>query len=250
MNCQITTINLISGENSMGLFSFVSDAISTVGSFVSGALSTVGSFLSNTAGSILSGIGKCIPVIREISIAVQIVAHAVKVIGEIFKEVFQKEVDMEEIGAKIRQDGTRPQMEGETAEEYLNYLTNDVELDKEKHEKTSIEDKLVNMATGLSLVSDSLNEKLGVNITGEFLMTIGKLKLEHDFVDHLIKNFALQDLKNTDRFVSYLKNDLVDTEKTQMANIVKTTLLDVDSNLSEREIQNKIYDMKYEFNKP
>ena len=68
----------------MGLFSFVSDAISTVGSFVSGALSTVGSFLSNTAGSILSGIGKCIPVIREISIAVQIVAHAAKVIGEIF----------------------------------------------------------------------------------------------------------------------------------------------------------------------
>src|SRR5574344_2929240 len=226
----------------MGLFS-------SIGNFISSAISTVSNFISDSATTILSGIAKCLPIMKEISIAVQIVSHTAKIVSELFNIIFGKEVNMEELGAKINQEGTRPQMESETTEDYINYLSENVELDKEKMEKSTLDEKFVNLSTGISLVSDSLNEKLGLNITGEFLVSIGKLNLNRNFVDNLLKNFIFHQQTNTDMFVSYLKNELENDDRTKMATILKDTIQNLDSTLTDKEIQTKIVDMKCDYNK-
>lgn len=230
----------------MGLFGGICSAISSACSIVGNAVSTIGGAITGMASGLVSGIGKMIPVIGNIITAIQVAVYIGNAIVKVAEAlgITSGNEKTDELGAKIMQEGTRPINEGETAEEYLNYILNDVELDTEKFKLSTENEKLAYNALGTALEARAIAEKLDMSITDDFLCSIGLLKLNSNFVLNLLRNLSNEGYWNTGVFTSYLRNQLSFNDNRSVSNIVKNTLKSEDPSLSEQDINSKIDDLK------
>lgn len=230
----------------MGLFSGLCSIVSTACSFVGNAISTVGGAISGMASGLISGIGKMIPVVGNIITAIQVAVYIGSTIVKIAEAlgITSGNERTDEIGAKIMQEGTRSIEEGETAEDYLNYILNDVELDTEKFKLSTDEEKLAYNALGIALEARAVAEKLDISITDDFLCSIGLLKLNNSFVLNLLRNLSSEGYGNTGAFTSYLRNQLSYNDNIAVSNIVRNTIKSEDPSLSIEDIDSKINNMK------
>lgn len=64
----------------------------------------------------------------------------------------------------------------ESVEAYINFLHDEVEIDKEKFASLSDEAKMAYCTIGLAIEADAVNEKIGVNISPEFVTLLSKIK--------------------------------------------------------------------------
>lgn len=228
------------------MFGLFAGICSTVGSLCSAVVSTV----SSSIGGIVSTFGKLLPTIGQIVTGIQLVVKIADVIVKVadYFGILDDSAKLDEIGAKQMQEGTRPQMENESAEDYLNYLTNEVTLDEKNFEESTPEDKYVQNAVGLGIVSQAISEKVGVNIDTDFLIAIEKLKFQSSQVISLLKNLGNNDIGSTEKFVGYLKNELTNSETTSTGKAIKDSLSELNPQLSNEEIQKEIVKMKEDFN--
>ena len=81
----------------------------------------------------------------------------------------------DELGFKIA-CAEKTMSDFDTIEEYINYLRNDVEIDKEKFDSLSIEQRMVYMSIGMSVEVGLIAEKLGMEISPEFAFLMSKIK--------------------------------------------------------------------------
>lgn len=230
----------------MGLFGGICSMVSAACSFVGNAIGTVGNAISGMASGIISGIGKMIPVVGNIITAIQTAFFIGNIIIKVAEAlgITSGNERTDELGAKIMQDGTRSIEEGETAEEYLNYILNDVELDTEKFKLSTDAEKLAYNALGIALEAKAVADKLDISITDDFLCSIGLLKLNSSFVLNLLRNLSNEGYGNTGTFTSYLQNKLSFDDNYAVNNIVKNTIKSEDPYLSEQDINTKIDNMK------
>lgn len=159
----------------MGVFSAIGSFISGVGSFISGAVSAIGSAISGFAKSAFSIIAKLpipgLDVFNIISIAAQIIHSVVDFLG------INSEKDPEILGAKAEQSDKSLEDFDNDVEAYIKYLKEEVELDKEKFEKMTPEEKAGCKVIGMTLETKAVEEKIGgIEISPECLATLIKIQ--------------------------------------------------------------------------
>ena len=93
------------------------------------------------------------------------------------------------LGAKVKQEGTRGRMDGESMEDYFNYLREEVELDKEKLDNMTDEEKVACQVVGTAMTSEAISEKMGVKLSPEFVASMAKMEMSAVQLEAYVKSF-------------------------------------------------------------
>ncbi len=154
---------------------WISSAISAVGSFISSAASTIGTAISGFAKSAFSVIAKLpvpgLDVINVISNVAKIIHAVADFLG------IKSEDDPERLGAKAEQSDKSLEDFDNDVEAYIKYLKEEVELDKEKFDKLTPEEKMGCKAIGMALETKAVEEKIGgIEISPECISTLTKIQ--------------------------------------------------------------------------
>lgn len=228
----------------LGIISGIGAALVSVCTTIGGALATAGSIITRGAMTIVQQL----PTIMRGLEIVENIAKVVTLIGKLLG-VSPEDENIDELGAKTIQEGTRPRLPQETTEEYLNYLRNEVQLDREKFDKLSDEDKLACGAIGVRMVADAIEEKTDMVLSSEFLVSVGKSKMDYTEVKMFMDKFKQEGIISLDCVSQYLSNNLDPKEVPKVDSIMVASLKELNPGLSTEEIRDRIITMKQENNK-
>lgn len=218
---------------------------------VTGVVSTVATFASTVGGSIVAGATALVAKVPNLILVkdvLETVAKVVVTIGEILGILKPEDDNMEELGAKALQEGTRPKAEDESTIEYLNYLKDEIELDKQKFEKLSESEKLACSAVGSTIVSKAISEKMSIEISPEFLLAVSKTNMEINEAFKYIATFSNKGFTTMDTFTSYLDNSLKQDKVQAVDSTMVEALKEVHPTLTDAEIREKIIETKINYN--
>ena len=221
----------------MSVLGFIAGLASTVVSAVGTAISATASFIATKLPVVFEKAASCVSMISTV----------VTKVSEVLNIAPPNE-NPAELGAKTLQEDTRPRKAEESAQEYLDYLRNEVELDRDKFEKMSKEEKLGCEIVGDSMIAHSIGEKTNVDISGEFLLAIPQANLKSQTVLNLIKSFSESGISSMDDFVKYISNNMSEGESQNVGEAVKVAIKEGAPEMSPEEIHKEIVDMKREFN--
>jgi hypothetical protein len=211
----------------------------SLGSFVSGAVSVIGSAIGSVAGSIGSLAQNTLKVAAGwLGPIATVVSAVATLLG-----VFNKEDDVEELGAKAMQPEAKKPEEFDTNAEYIDHLRNEVELDKEKFEKAGPTEQLARKAIGTGIAMKGINEEKGFETPIETWMALGKLGLDETKVkeiDALLD--AFKDGKLED-FAKYVDGKLEGIEKNEeISGILSETYKKLEPEAPIEDIEQKVMD--------
>ena len=162
----------------MSLFTMITGAVSAIGAFITKAAPVVGKVVTSFAEGAIKVLSKISPE------AVETVSHIVHGVAEIVG--VKTEENPETLGAKAIQEENDKKMEDfdNNANEYISYLKNEVELDKEKFENFSKEEIDGCRTIGMTLETKAVEEKIGgISVTPECLGVLAKLDKEGINID-------------------------------------------------------------------
>ena len=160
----------------------IGSALSTAGAFISGAAIKLGPIIANYASNFIANVAK-IPAI-DIETIKTMVDIACKIIHSICDFLgIESETDPAILGAKAEQaDKTLSDYDNDT-EAYIKYLKDEIEIDKEKFEKMSSEQKMGCKAVGIALEVKAVENRIGeVKIPPEYVATLAKIQMGSDLV--------------------------------------------------------------------
>ena len=217
---------------------------SAIGTFISSVASTIGPVLSQAASFIAT---KLPGILEKAIVYVDAISTIVTKVSEVLNIAPPGEKP-EELGAKTMQDGTRAKGPEETTQEYLDYLRNDVVLDREKFDKMTKEEKLGCEVIGDAMLAKSIEETTGVEISGEFLSTIPRTNLQYETVLALIKAFSEAGIPSLDNYVRYISNDMSESDALITGDAIKNAIHETIPEMSPEEIKNEIISMKQAYN--
>lgn len=218
--------------------------LALIGGALSAAVAVIGPALSTTATFLVTKL----PVILETAaLCVSAISTVVTKVAEMLNIAPPGE-NPEELGAKAMQEGTRPKGPEETTQEYLDYLRNDVSLDRVKFEKMTNEERLNCEVIGDTMLAKSIEEKTGVEIPGEFLLAIPQANLQYQTVSAMIRAFSNAGIPSLGEFTRYISNDMSESEAVKVGDAVKDAIKVSFPELSQEEIQKEIIEMKREYN--
>lgn len=218
--------------------------IALIGETLLTAATTIGPVLSEAATFLVTKL----PVILEkATICLDAISTVVTKISEILNIAPEGE-NPQELGAKAMQEGIRPIGLEETTQEYLDYLRNDVELDREKFEKLTDEERLNCEVIGDTMLVKSIEEKTGVELSAEFLLAIPQVHLQYQTVVALIKTFSNAGILSLNDYTRYIANDMSEVEAEKVGSAVKEAIKEVTPEMTQEEIQREIVTMKQEYN--
>lgn len=222
----------------MGLFGAIGSAISAAASSISSA---IGGAIGSMTSSILSITGPLV----NIKMAIETIAVVAKVIVIIAEElgILDKDVNMEELGAKAAQPDTKKSTEFESAEAYIEYLKNEVKLDQERFQGLSEEEKLACQAAGLSIMTKGVEEKMGVQIPVEFLQIIGQLKMTPQEVKAFMESFRENHIDSMKTMADYLSGKNMGESGSTVNQAMADAMKAINPKANEDNIQDKIADM-------
>ncbi|MCK8826594.1 hypothetical protein MWH25_02370 [Natroniella acetigena] len=225
----------------MGFFSTVGGVISTAASTLSKAASVVGSTVSKLGTAISSVAKTLVAKIPKPEILTDIIVAVVKVIAEKLG-LIEEEEQVEELGAKAMQS-EKDLEDFNSAQEYIEHLRNEVELDIEKFNAMKVEERLVCSAIGVSILSKGIEEKEEVDIPADFWIEVGKQDMKAEEVEAYIKKFkehGFSELKLSD----YFKGSLSVTENKEIDSIFEETLKELNPELSDEDIADKMLEIE------
>ena len=192
-------------------------------------------------GVLLSGLAAIVKMAGPIvtSFATQLVAklptivetalEVLKVVGPIVKDVaevigvLKNGDDVEDLGKKTMQEGTRPKMEEESMEDYFEYLRNEVKLDEERWKNMTDAERLQANVTGVSMVTTAISEKTKVNLSPDFIMAMKEMEMTAQQVCEYIKTFSEKNIDSMDSFTDYLRGELSGDTKKEVFNAIEET---------------------------
>jgi hypothetical protein len=214
--------------------------ISAVCGFVSGALSTVGSFLCSAATALVTKLPAMIEAAKPI---VSAIANIVTGVSALLS-LSSADEDMEELGAKTMQEGTRPKGDTESTAEYLDYIRHEVELDRSKFDAMTPEQKMGCSIIGSTMLAKNIEEKVGVQLTPQFMYSVGKANVKPEIVHSMIENFSSKGEISMEPVAQYLSNELSEERNAEIAGVIKESIAQVSPSLTPDEINQEIVDMK------
>lgn len=202
----------------------------------------------NTFGPVVLKVTSAI--LKNLPTIVETASTIAKTIGECIDTIAKNENVLttgetyEEFGAKALQENTRPRAEDESISDYLNYLRNEVKLDKEKMESMSSEDRLKNGVVGAGLVTEAISSKCGVEISGDFILDMYKMKMSGETLSKYIDEFSKNGINSMDSLTKYLRGELNENDSSLVHEVIKTTEKSLNPEMSNGQILLKVEDMK------
>lgn len=203
-------------------------------------ISTLGPVVTKVASSLLTKLPEIVEVALKVS---KVISSVVQSVAEI-QGLSPHGEDVEELGFKAMQEGTRAKMEDESMEDYLNYLRNEVSVDKTKFQALSEEDKLKCNVMGTGMLSQSISEKSGLEISGDFLLDMQKMKMSCEQLSKYIETFSEKGVDSLDELTQYLRGELNDRESAKIEAIIKSIEKTSNPSLSDGEALLKMDAMK------
>ena len=191
----------------MGLFSGLAGAISSVGSAICSGISSV---CSAVGGALFTGSGGIAALATAIigpvvaSPEVALIMVALQAVASIVCAIAESVGLTEELGVKAQQAEKKPE-DFDSTQKYIEYLRNEVELDKKQIEKLSQEEKAGYAAVGTSLYIKGIEEQYGIKAPGEFWRTAADLELGSEDVKKYMETFKEHGIKDMADMNDYLK---------------------------------------------
>lgn len=203
-------------------------------------ISTLGPVVTKVASSLLTKLPEIVEVALKVS---KVISSVVQSVAEI-QGLSPHGEDVEELGFKAMQEGTRAKMEDESMEDYLNYLRNEISVDKTKFQALSEEDKLKCNVMGTGMLSQSISEKSGLEISGDFLLDMQKMKMSGEQLSKYIETFSENGVDSLDELTQYLRGELNDRESAKIEAIIKSIEKTSNPSLSDGEVLLRMDAMK------
>lgn len=208
------------------------DLIGSAASFLASTVSTLGGALMGVASNLIKVAG---PLLDKVGGAIQMVA--------VLLDILKPDEKPEELGAKALVSDKKPE-DFDSNAEYINYLRNEVQLDKEKFDKASVTEKIVRTAVGASLVANGIEEKKGFNIPLTFWVKVAQQTFKAKEINSLIDTFKAD---NLDKFIASSEGKLSYKDEVKTGDKLVEMYKDLEPNLSNEEIEEKV--MKLEVTK-
>lgn len=219
--------------------------LAAIGGFLTAAASVIGPALSTAATFIAT---KLPAILQTASVIVGSITSIVTNVSKMLNIAPEGE-QPDELGAKTLQEGTRPIKEGETTQEYLDYLRNEVTLDREKYEKMTAEQKLNCEIIGDVMLAASIEETTGVEIPPEFLVAAGKVQMGYQTVNALINTFSDKGIDSLGDYTKYIENDMSEEDAIKVGGAVRNAISERSPDMTPEEIEAEVVAMKREYNK-
>lgn len=216
----------------------IGSAISSACSFVGNCISSVGKAVAGFASGLLNciiAVPLPIPPLECLRVIVIIVEAIGKILG-----VINNNEGVQDLGAKATQDGVRSWDEFQTEKEYIAYLRNEIELDRERIEKMSDAEKIACTAMGTAIVSRGISEELKMEITPEFLVSVAALEMKADEVLRCIEKFKLSDFTTMDSMREYLQGKYMKGQEEKANGAIFAALKETNQGLTDADINAKI----------
>lgn len=208
----------------MGLFS-------AIGSFFSGVVSAIAGALSGPVGMLFTAL----TVLVNLPGVLDAVSKLLHEIGKALGLVDDND-DMAELGYKATQSGVKKSEEFESTEAYIEYLRNDIELNREQFGKMSEQEKSLYAAAGVAIVASGIEEKTGVQLPAEFLADIGKTNARADEIMACIESFAEAGLESMGSMTEALSGTLDGKDVVKVTSAIADGLKSVNPSMSADEV--------------
>lgn len=209
-----------------------------LGSIISGLASlasTVGPVIAKVASTIVTKLPEIAKTIVKVA---EVVSEVATILGVNDHET------PEVIGAKMRQEGTRERLEDESMEDYLNYLRDEIELDKEKMLHMSEEERVTCTAVGIGALSQTIGEKFDVNLSGDFIADMSKMQMTAQELASYVKKFEEKGISSMDSLSDFLNGKLSDEERQQVYDTITEVEHEQSQDITQTEVNEKIESMK------
>lgn len=230
----------------MGLFSSIGSALSAVGSAICSGIS---SLCSSIGGALFSGAGGIAALAASIimpGVGLPEIIFGIGIIAEIVSKIAEalglkdKDETPEELGLKAEAADKKPE-DFDSIEAYIQYLRNDIQIDKEKLENLKDEDKVKYAAIGTAITIKGIEEKYGIEAPGEFWKTAADLKLSGEETKQYIETFKQNGITNMKDMSDYIKGVAPEsgTKPGVVSDSIMAALKQNNPELSEEELAAK-----------
>lgn len=228
----------------MGFLGAVAGAIgSAVGTVLSGASAicsalggVVGALGSTFCTSLAAGITALGVGIGDVLTVIMVVAKVISWIAEKLGLTTEEE-QPEDLGMKAEQADKKPE-DFDSIEEYIKYLREEVEIDKEKMEKLSQEERAKYAAVGSAILVQGIEEKYKMQLPAEFWCTVVDRKMDGEQIKCLIETFkenGMTDMKDLD---DYLNNRKIEsgTPRSEISDTIIEAIKKQNPGISQEDI--------------
>jgi len=214
----------------MGFWGSVGSFISDVGSAISSAIGSIGGALASSAGDFLKVASPWLSSVMQI----------IEVVSTLLGILNSKD-NIEELGAKAMEADKKPE-DFDSNAEYIDYLRNDIELDREKFENATDVEKTARQAVGASIVIKGIEEKKGFEIPVTTWVAMAKLGLgeKAEEIDKILETFKDGKLED---FVDYTEGKLEPKEELKVGDSLVEMYQELDPSMSIDEIEDKVMNM-------
>lgn len=188
--------------------------------------------------------------VAKLPTIVETALKVLNVVGPILKEVAKifgvltNDDDVEELGKKVMQEGTRPKMEDESMEDYFEYLRNEIKLDEERWKNMTDVERLQANVAGVSMVVTAISEKTNVNLSPDFIMAMNKMEMSANQISEYINSFSEKCIDSMDSFTDYLRGELSGDFKKEVFDTIEKTESKLHPEYSTGDILKEIDSMK------
>ncbi|MDF2154515.1 hypothetical protein [Vibrio sp. CAU 1672] len=192
--------------------------------------SSIGPMIAKYAPIVIETIGKNLPKVINTIEAVSLVA-----------DVLRPNERAEDLGAKAMAADKKPE-DFEKMNEYIDYLRNGVEIDKDKLSDDTV-DVMTRQAIGSAIAVKGVSEKIGTDVTLPFLNTVSGLDLDPKVVVAIVKSYAESGL-NADDVEKFLGRTLSieDTYKHGVA--LKNAFLASDPSIDAEQAEDAVMSLR------
>jgi hypothetical protein len=214
----------------MGFWSGLGSLISSAVSVVASAIGSIGGALASMATNVLKVAAPWLSTVIQI----------IQVVGQLVGVLNPKD-DPEELGAKAMEADKKPE-DFDSNAEYIDYLRNDIELDREKFENATDVEKTARQAVGASIVIKGIEEKKGFEIPVTTWVAMAKLGLgdKAEEIDKILDTFKDGKLED---FVDYTEGKLEAKKELEMGDSLVEMYQELEPSMSIEEIEDKVMNM-------
>ena len=212
------------------MFGAIMSVVSSVVSVVSSVVSTVGKAVVTGATKLLEVAGKHLDAI----------VNVIETIGKIL-DVIAQDDKIDELGAKAIESEKKPE-DFDKISEYIEHLKNEIELDMDKFDNASIEDKLARKAIGATIVSKGIEEKKETTIPMEFWKEVSKQGMSNKEIDRTIDLF--KESKEENKFSEYMNGELDFKDEVKVGKMIIEMYRELEPNMTIEQIEDKVMKME------
>ena len=94
------------------------------------------------------------------------------------------------------------------------------------------------------MVAKNIEEKVGVQLTPQFMYSVGKANVKPEIVHSMIENFSSKGEMSMEPVAQYLSNELSEERNAEIAGVIKESIAQMSPSLTPDEINQEIVDMK------